>query len=116
MSGRCVDPILSASERAVVTARRKAAYEALHPETKHGGNRRVSSAQVGHLNPVDRFTAETAAKTGRSETSIKRDAERGSKVCQAALDVLEGTKADTGTALDLPPNGAAPMVIVKDLR
>lgn len=58
------------------------------------------------MNAVDRFTAETAAKTGRSETSIKRDAERGSKVCQAALDVLKGTRADTGAVLarlkDLP--------------
>ena len=29
------------------------------------------------------------------------DAERGTKVCQEALGVLRGTKADTGTVLDL---------------
>lgn len=39
--------------------------------------------------------------------TIRRDAERGQQVCKDALDVLRGTKADTGTVLDalkdLPP-------------
>lgn len=58
------------------TAERKRAYEVLHPETAHGGDRK-SSRQVGDLNAPGRFTADTAAKTGRSERAVQRDAERG---------------------------------------
>jgi hypothetical protein len=56
---------LSKAERALFMKRRKEAYEALHPETRNGGDRRGSDRQVGELKS-DRFTADTAAKTGRS--------------------------------------------------
>jgi len=51
-------------------SRRKEAYEALHPETAHGaiGNGREKSRQVGD-STSDRFTADTATKTGESERS-----------------------------------------------
>ena len=39
-------------------------YEILHPETAHGGDRRASR-QIGDSN--DRFTADTAERTGRSD-------------------------------------------------
>lgn len=60
------------------TARRKEAYEALHPETKHGavGNGREKGRQLGD-STSDRFTADTAAKTGESERTVQRNAERG---------------------------------------
>ena len=58
---------LTASERATFTARRKQIYEALHPETRHGGDR--ASRQVGNLKD-DRFTADTAAKTGNRNESF----------------------------------------------
>lgn len=48
----------------------------------------------------DRFTADTAAKTGQSERSIQRDAERGEKVIPEVIDMITGTKLDTGTYLD----------------
>lgn len=52
--------------------RRKEAYEALHPETKLGENQHTRVRQVGEPSePVDRFTADTAAKTGQSERAIK---------------------------------------------
>jgi hypothetical protein len=47
-------------------ARRKDAYEALHPETKYEsfkGNQHASR-QVGDNQIADRVTADTAAKTG----------------------------------------------------
>ncbi|MET4233367.1 hypothetical protein ABIA85_006660 [Bradyrhizobium sp. LA6.10] len=66
---------LTPAQRAKLIAKRKAAYEAVHPETRNGGNRRGSVRQVGELKK-DRFTADTAAKTGKPERSIQRDATR----------------------------------------
>ncbi len=80
---------LSPADRAAQTARRKAIYEELHPETRHGGDR--ASRQVGDLVETERFTAETAAATGRAERSIQRDAERGEKVSEEALNLVRGT-------------------------
>lgn len=90
---------LSPADRAKQVARRKAIYEELHPETAHGGDRK-SSRQLGDLNLSDRFTADTAASTGRSERAVQRDAERGEKVCDEALDLVRGTELDTGSYLD----------------
>lgn len=53
--------------------RRKEAYEALHPETKHGGDHKSeSSRQFGNLKSDDRFTADTATRTGQSERAVQR--------------------------------------------
>jgi hypothetical protein len=99
---------LTASEWAAQTARRKAIYQELHPETKNGatGNGREKLRQVGEATSynenieVDRFTADTAAKTGQSERAVQRAAERGEKVIPEALALIRGTKFDTGVYLD----------------
>lgn len=88
---------LSPSERAEQTARRKAIYLELHPETAHGGDRK--SDQVAKLSTRS-FDAETAAATSQSERSVRRDAERGEKVIAAAIAIIKGTALDTGTYLD----------------
>lgn len=103
--------VLTTSERATFTRRRKEAYEALHPETRahvsgaHASNRTQGNAAANLA--VASFAEDQAAKTGQSVRAVRRDAERGEKVCQEALDILKGTKADTGTVLDalkdLPP-------------
>lgn len=77
------------------TKRRKDVCEALHPETKHGSNQHSSSRQVG--DSTDRFTSDTAAKTGQSERAIQRDAERGSKIAERALSLVKGSKLDSGS-------------------
>ena len=81
---------LSASERAQQTARRKAIYEELHPETAHGGDHK-SSRKVCDLNEAERFTASTAAVTGKSERIVQLDAERGKKISDHALQKVRGT-------------------------
>lgn len=95
---------LSASGRAIQTARRKAIYLELHPETAHGGDRRRD--QVAKL-ATRSFNAETAALSGQSERAVRRDTERGSKITLEVHDLIRGTKLDKGCYLDkikaLPP-------------
>lgn len=99
---------LSPSDRARQTARRKAIYLELHPETAHGAN--LEGAGVANLASPEApaFAKATAQATGQSERTVQRDAERGEKVIDEVLDLIRGTKLDTGTYLDkikkLPPN------------
>lgn len=109
-------PKLSASEKALFTAKRKEAYEAIHPDTTHGSNGSEAanirwgnaSRQLGDTHGADRFTANTAAATGQSERVVQRNAERGEKVIPEALELVRGTRLDTGAYLDkikgLTPN------------
>lgn len=94
--------VLSKSERALFTKRRKDAYEALHPETKREATLKQNSSfrQVGETEKADRFTADTAIKTGQSERAVQRDVERGVKISERALSMLKGTHLDTGKYLD----------------
>ncbi len=88
---------LSPADRAKQTARRKTIYEELHPATKHGGVRTEASRQLGDLN---RFSAETASVTGKSERVVQRDASRGEKIAPEALDEVRGTPLARGRYLD----------------
>jgi ParB-like chromosome segregation protein Spo0J len=88
---------LSPSERAQQTARRKAIYLELHPETSHGGDRK--SDQVDNLSTRS-FAKETASLTGTDARTVRRDAERGEKVIDAAINLIRGTQLDTGIYLD----------------
>lgn len=75
-------------------ARRKEIYEELHPETKHGGDRR--SDQVGNLHTrSERFTAATASATGKDESTVRRAAALGDD-----LQHIAGTSLDKGVELD----------------
>ncbi|TYL86648.1 hypothetical protein FXB40_41355 [Bradyrhizobium rifense] len=62
---------LMAAERAKVLKARKKAYQDAHPETKRGGDRK--SKAITATNCRTPFTADTAAKTGRSRKSVERD-------------------------------------------
>lgn len=112
---------LTASERAEFTRRRKVAYEAIHGPAKAIGGRasaiaqgrEVASANLAGATSEASFTADTAAKTGQSERAIQRDAERGEKVSDDALDMIKGTKLDTGRYLDSIKNLAPEEQIAK---
>lgn len=96
---------LGKNAKAKATARRKQIYEALHPETKHGGDRKYapnvkSSRQVGDSPPAPSFTEATAAATGQSERDVQRYAELGEKVCDEASALIDGTELDTITFME----------------
>ena len=100
-------PTLTASERAEFTRRRKEAYEAIHGPAKAAGARAANAAMgrgdaMANLADASQptFTADTAAATGQSERVVRRDSERGEKVCDDALALIRGTRLDTGRYLD----------------
>lgn len=99
---------LSASERASQTARRKAIYLELHPETAHGANLEGGGVAKLATPDVPAFAKATASATGQSERAVRRDADRGKKVIPEVMDLIRGTKLDTGKYLDqikkFPPN------------
>jgi len=94
---------LSPSDRARQTARRKAIYEELNGPAK-ANSARAANAVMGrgdvneHYSPT--FVASTAALTGQSERLIQLNAERGQKILPEVLDMIRGTKIDTGTYMD----------------
>lgn len=88
---------LSPADRAVWTARRKAIYLEMHPETGHGGDRK--SDQVENISTRS-FAADTAERTGQTDRIVRMYAERGEKVIEEAINLIRGTKLDTGTYLD----------------
>ena len=93
-------PKLTPAQKAFFVMRRKHAYEALHPETRNGaaGSGRPKVRQLGEA--VQRFTADTAVRTGRSERDIQRDATRGTRIDETVLAEIQGGKLDKGATLD----------------
>ncbi len=84
---------LTMLERATWQNRRKEIYETLHPEVKHGGDRKSheakSSGQVGHLNErnPETYTENAAKAQGVSERNVRRDTLRGKKAKAWALQL-----------------------------
>lgn len=101
---------LTAAQRGTFTQRRKEIYEMLHPETKHGGDRR--SPEFSNPHGADlrakSFTEDTAEKTGVSRATVERNARRGANIPPDVLEVVQGTYFDQGRHLDalarLPPD------------
>ena len=89
---------LSPAERAVQTARRKAIYLQLYPETAAGVaqaagmNRSVGNNVDENFAPT--FTEATAKATRQSERIVQLNAERGTKVIAEVIDMITGTKLD----------------------
>jgi ParB/RepB/Spo0J family partition protein len=102
-------------DRAKQTARRKAIYLELHPETaQHIAGAIASNAVQGNATDnlaAASFASDTAKATAKGERTIRRDAERGELIVDEAFDLVRGTKLDTGVFLDrlkkLPPDQQA---------
>jgi ParB-like chromosome segregation protein Spo0J len=101
---------LTPAQEASAISRRKAIYEELHPETKHGGDRK--SDQVA--NSATRFTEATADATGKAERTIRQAAARG-EVLGDDLNDIAGTSLDKGVELDaLAKMGASERKVIID--
>ncbi|MGC4091372.1 MAG: hypothetical protein QM756_26540 [Polyangiaceae bacterium] len=81
------------AERAEHLARRKELYEALHPETKHGGDHGNQHAGGKVRNPQlgSAFVDDTAAKTGRSSRVIHEEVQVAKSLTPATKDAVRGT-------------------------
>jgi ParB family chromosome partitioning protein len=103
---------LSPADQAIQTARRKAIYLKLHPETgQHIAGAIASNAAQGNATDnlaAASFASDTAKATSRGERTIRRDAERGEKIDPAVLEMMRGTSLDRGVHLDrlkrIPPH------------
>ena len=89
---------LSPAERAMHVARRKELYEKLHPETKHGGDRKSDGKSTRQNGDLKRFTKDAASKVGRSERTIQREVARAAKI--GGLADVVGTSLDSADNLD----------------
>lgn len=89
---------LTPAQEAEAIFRRKAIYEELHPETKHGA---IGNGRVDNLATLkaERFTAATSQATGKDERTIRRAAARGEALGDD-LDAIAGTSLDKGVELD----------------
>lgn len=85
---------LSAAERAIHIAERKAIYERNNPKAKHGAVGRGGKKDVNFTS----FSDDTATKTGRSKSSVAKDSTRAKNIPNIA-DVI-GTSLDKGDELD----------------
>jgi hypothetical protein len=86
---------LTPAQEASAVFRRKFIYEKLHPETKHGGDRKGDQV----ANSATRFTSDTAEGTGKSERAIQLAAARGEALGDDLNDIA-GTSLDKGVELD----------------
>ena len=93
---------LSPADRAKQTARRRAIYLELHPETAaHVAGAHASNSAQGNAAAnfaVASFARATAEATGEAERTVRLDAERGEKVSEQALNLVRGTALDTRLA------------------
>jgi ParB family chromosome partitioning protein len=91
---------LTELDRSVFLARRKEIHEALHPQTKHGGDRRSKQTDSGgHL--IGSFSAEVAERLSLSERTIRRAVGRYLRIIPDVRQKIGGTwLADHGAQLD----------------
>lgn len=93
-------------DRALFLSERKRVWEALHPDTQHGGDRRSGGIKSQRLRldrglpTPERFSKSAARKTGLSERAVQLALELGSGLVPEAIAVMRGTRlAENASAL-----------------
>ena len=85
--------------------RRKNVYEALHPETKRGGDRKSEKIKLrpAQFDSNESFLADTAKKTGKAERTIAENIQMAKNITQKAKEIIRdsGTKLTKKEALKL---------------
>jgi ParB family chromosome partitioning protein len=96
----------------------------LHPETRHGGDRKSDQVEKSST-CSDSFAEATAAATGKTSRTVRTAAARG-KALGGALKDIAGTSLDSGVELDalakkpeaepkpLPSNGHFKIPVAKN--
>jgi len=81
---------LSNLELSELLARRKRIYETLHPETRHGGDRKSETikSSICRDDPVKSFAEDTAEKMGVSPRTVERHVQIAENLTPEAKDVL----------------------------
>jgi ParB family chromosome partitioning protein len=110
-----VRQVLSPAAVADLIGRRKALYEARHPEAAAGGNQHTKAAVAKLATaPAARFTSATSKATGKSERAIRLAATRSDRLGSDTLAKITGTSLDKGAELDalskMPPAERAPLI------
>ena len=82
---------LGTVERGEKLLRRKEIYEALHPQTKHGGDRKSEKikSQKLRLDPVKSFVEDTAQKLDTSPRSIELQLQIAKNLTQEAKNIIQ---------------------------
>jgi ParB family chromosome partitioning protein len=83
---------LTALDNAVFLAARKELYEAMHPETRQGGNR-GNQFTGGRQNDIVSFCQSTADKFAMSKRQVERLVKAGTAVIGADANALRGAPA-----------------------
>jgi hypothetical protein len=96
---------LTLAEEAAAMARRKEIYLKTHPETAHGAtgkgrSKAQSRKDCDSKEVADRFTADTAKKTGKAERSVQLSTKRGEEIGIENVRKLARTSLDKGVELD----------------
>lgn len=96
--------VLTTAQRAIFTAKRKALYLALHPETasvneRGGPGRGKTNAKSARVFETACFSEETARRTGRSRRIVDLDAQRGT-IPHDVLETVSGTDLGRGKCLN----------------
>lgn len=98
---------LSELDRSTFLARHKAVWEALHPEVKHGGDRRKKQVDKDVHLIAERFSAAAAAKLGVDERTIRRAVRRHEALSPTVRERIGGTWiAESGAAIDALISGS----------